>query len=81
MMRLFAAQVINYMLEMSLTSGGRNKGVAACSDQIQNAANRNTHFTPLLEFRAYKHFRLILFVFNGIRGSKLLPGKPEISLY
>jgi len=48
MMHLFSAQVINYMLEMSLTSGLRTNCIAACSEQIENAANRNTQFIPLL---------------------------------
>lgn len=32
MMHLFTEQVVNCMLEVSLTSGGRTKIVAACSE-------------------------------------------------
>lgn len=42
MTHLFTEQVVNCMLEVSLTSGGRTQIVAACFEQIQNAAIRNT---------------------------------------
>lgn len=69
MTHIFAAQVVSYMLGVSMTHGGRIRSVAASSKQIQNAAIRKTKFILLLQFSVYKHFRVIFHIFNTIKRS------------
>lgn len=79
MMHLLAAQIINYVLEMSLTSGGRTKTIAVCSDQMQLIGIHDSSLCCSSELTSISG--LILSVFNGIKRSIIPLGKPEISLY
>lgn len=73
-------------LKVKCFGAHRNDTPSCCSSKTYQWLHTNSNLPeytnhPSVVVQAYKHFKVILSVFNGVKGSIILSKKPEISLY